>query len=123
MLENHAYQVLFVCLVSETIHVYGSCVYWFSLYPFSRFHFTEVIIISITISVCLSHSTAASKATNLPSPYSVFSFFPKYISNSYKYLNFDTHRDQNLETKWTGFFFNVLVHLAFIIELAHVLIS
>ena len=83
------------------VHVFIGCRYIRSVDS----AFKKIIIISITISVFLSVAAAAYKASNLPIPYSVFSFFPKYISNSYKYLNFDTQQDQNLKSEWIGFFF------------------
>lgn len=83
------------------VHVFIGCHYIRSVDA----AFQKIIIISIANSVFLSLAAAAYKASNLPRPYSVFSYFPKYISNSYKYLNFDTQQDQNLKPEWIGFFF------------------
>ena len=43
--------------------------------------------------------------TDSPSPNSVFSFFPKYMSNSHRYPDFDLQQNQNFKPHLIGLFF------------------
>ena len=42
--------------------------------------------------------------TDSPRPNAVLPFFPKYISNLYKYPEFDLKRNQNLKPTWLACF-------------------
>ena len=49
--------------------------------------------------------TQSDNTTDSPSPRSMFSFFPKFMSNSYKYADFYPQWNQNLKPNLIGLFF------------------
>ena len=103
MLANHARHVSLACTISKMAWVYRLL----SLYLFHRCHSLITLPWAWDLWDLLVpfRYTQSDNTSDSPSPNSLLPFFPKYISNSYKYSDFNPQRNQNLKPYLIGLFF------------------